>query len=88
MPRIASAEDDDPDDDDDWSGEGDTETNTFPCPACKREVYDGAEQCPYCKRYITDEDVEEQREHPHPPWIMATAIVLLILFAIGSFAIF
>ena len=31
-------------------------SDTIPCPYCKREIYDGAERCPYCEQYVSQED--------------------------------
>ncbi len=30
----------------------DDESATEPCPSCRRDVYEGADRCPYCGEYI------------------------------------
>ena len=39
-------------DDDDWPDDDDGETLTFPCPNCRAEIYEDAEQCPHCGEYV------------------------------------
>jgi hypothetical protein len=45
-----------------------------PCPFCRKLIFDDAEQCPYCKHFIT---------HAIPPrqpwWLIITALVLVFL---------
>ncbi|MEN6494334.1 MAG: zinc-ribbon domain-containing protein [Thermoguttaceae bacterium] len=43
-------EDESPDEDVD-----DDPTETVPCPSCGADVYEDAEQCPYCGTYITSQ---------------------------------
>ena len=63
MPRTRFDEDEyegSPDDDRDapleadWE-EDDEESDTRPCPKCRRDVYDEADQCPYCGTYMVQE---------------------------------
>jgi hypothetical protein len=57
-------------DNDDWTQESDDDfnedefpdedvdddpTETVPCPSCGADVYEDAEQCPYCGTYITSQ---------------------------------
>ena len=44
------SEDEYPDGDDDFDRDG---VDTLPCPECGAEVYEEAEQCPVCGKYIT-----------------------------------
>ena len=57
---------------------------TIDCPYCGEAMYDDAEQCPHCGQYLSAED---QPRESKPWWIVATAIVLLVimlwLFTIG-----
>jgi hypothetical protein len=86
MARRVATGDDDPDDEpEDWQpgddeeyvpDEGDDDP-TLPCPFCKEPIYDQAERCPHCGKYITAEDVPATRK---PLWIIIGAI--LCLFAV------
>jgi hypothetical protein len=51
---------------------------TAPCPACGAEIYD-AERCPECGHYLTRED---QPHSPVPVWIIAGAILCLLIVAL------
>lgn len=31
----------------------DEEAETLPCPHCRAEIYEDAEQCPHCGEYVT-----------------------------------
>jgi hypothetical protein len=55
-----------PDDDDD---------ETISCPYCFRPVYEGAEQCPSCRRYLSREDAPTR----HPWWIVVGVLLCLIV---------
>jgi hypothetical protein len=70
------------DDDDDYSGfdtSPDDSEATMPCPHCGEEIYDDAEQCPACGRYLSDEDSPAQSQ---PWWILiGVAICILIVIA-------
>jgi hypothetical protein len=90
MPRrtaIGDEWEDDPDDefdgdsddsDDDVEGDSDDdESETVPCPYCKRPIHEDAERCPYCESYISREDAPPSRK---PWWILLG--VGLCLFAV------
>ena len=32
---------------------------TVPCKYCGRDIYEESERCPYCEKYISEEDDEE-----------------------------
>jgi uncharacterized protein (DUF983 family) len=66
MPRTIDDEDDDFDDNDD--------DDTIPCPHCKKQIYDGAEQCPNCGYYISEEDAPREAK---PVWIVIGGILCL-----------
>ena len=72
MPNIF-----DEDEEEDWSPDED-EDETIPCPNCKKDIYDGAEQCPYCRQYISEEDVPREAK---PIWIVIGTLVCLALAA-------
>jgi hypothetical protein len=85
MPRYDSDDDDEDDydsyDADDGSElEGvydeDNEEPTVPCPFCRREIHEDAQQCPYCEQYLSREDAPPARK---PWWIVAGAIICLYI---------
>jgi hypothetical protein len=75
------------DDDDDWGGESwdDTDADepadedddeTVPCPHCRQPVYEDAERCPHCERYLSQEDAPVGRK---PVWIVIGTVAALIV---------
>ncbi|HKB05694.1 MAG TPA: zinc-ribbon domain-containing protein [Gemmataceae bacterium] len=65
MPRRVAVDDDweedpddawEPDEEDEWQPEPEDEDETTPCPHCQAPVYEGAEQCPACGMYLSEED--------------------------------
>jgi endogenous inhibitor of DNA gyrase (YacG/DUF329 family) len=56
----------------------DDDTDTDPCPYCRRPVYHDAEQCPHCGQYISAEDAPAHR----PLWVLAGVVVCLVLVAL------
>lgn len=48
---------------------------TMPCPYCRQKVYEGAEFCPYCRRYLSIEDAPWRK----PLWIIVTVIICLLI---------
>jgi len=63
---------------DDFGDEDDDGEPTFPCPYCEREIHDDAQQCPYCKNYVSREDSPPSRK---PWWILAfVALCLYIVY--------
>jgi hypothetical protein len=61
---------DEPDDGD----EGD-EDDTVACPYCFRPVYEGAEHCPACGKYLSLEDAPSR----HPWWLVVGVLVCLVV---------
>lgn len=57
-------------------GDEDDEAETVACPHCRREILEDAERCPYCGRYITDEDL---RKSGKPWWLFLGVAVCLYL---------
>jgi hypothetical protein len=63
-----------PDESDTDADEGDEFAETIDCPHCGREVYESAEQCPKCGRYLSHEDAPPGRK---PWWILIAAALAL-----------
>lgn len=92
MPRRVTTDDwdDDRDHDDDegfdppdedWEPDEDEfhdtqDDGTDPCPYCGKPIYHGAERCPHCEKYISEEDAPPAAK---PGWIGFTAVVCLIV---------
>jgi hypothetical protein len=75
--------DHDDDDDDDWeAGEGENgdgwddsdDEPTVACPSCGREILEDSPRCPFCERYVSEEDHPAPRR---PGWVIATALICL-----------
>ena len=60
---------DDPDPDEDDDG-------MVPCPYCGEEMLEDSPRCPSCGQYVSEEDAPPAK---HPPWILITAVILLVL---------
>lgn len=58
---------DEPDDD-----EGDDD-DTVACPHCLRPVYEDAERCPSCGKYLSREDAPRR----HPLWLVVGVLIVL-----------
>lgn len=67
--------DDDEVDDGDGLDDSDDEP-TVPCPSCRREILEDSPRCPYCERYISEEDHATSSK---PLWVIATALVCLAI---------
>lgn len=83
MGRRVEAEDewddDEPtsdDSDDDYGYNGDEESETIPCPQCRRQIHEDAQRCPYCEHYLTEEDAVATSK---PWWVVAGALVSLYI---------
>lgn len=67
--------------DGDWPADDDEASLTIPCPTCREEIYEEAEQCPYCGNYVVRTSTAWEGR---PPWwillgalgIVATIIAL------------
>ena len=69
MPRTLA------EDDDEWEDEPDDDgDDTNPCPYCKKDVYEGAEQCPSCGNYLSEEDARSA-----PTWIIVGGLICLVI---------
>ena len=72
------------DEDQDWDdeeadlGDDSDEEPTVPCPSCHRDILEDSPRCPYCERYISEEDHANPKK---PLWVIVTAVVCLIIAA-------
>ena len=66
-----SAADDSSDDFDD------SDDQTVPCPFCRKPMFEDAEQCPHCGKYVGGEDAPRPRR---PWWVIVTVVLLLHVF--------
>lgn len=76
---MTTWDDNDDDDEEDWKD--DKELAYYPCPECGEDVYEEAEQCPYCGMYIVDAN-----RRTLGTVFFWTAILLLILFGLSYLA--
>jgi hypothetical protein len=85
MPRRVAVDDnwDEPDDEDgwepdegEWQPEPEDEDETVPCPHCQAPVYEGAEQCPACGLYLSEEDAPPSRKSW---WIVLGAVLGMLV---------
>jgi hypothetical protein len=75
MPRHADEfEEEDEWDDDEGDELDDDDDSTIPCPHCRHPVYEDAERCPHCERYLSAEDAPLGRK---PLWIVIGVIAAL-----------
>jgi hypothetical protein len=72
---FADDETDDLDDADFPEEDSDEEDDTIPCPYCRKAVYEEAERCPHCERYISREDAPIGPV----PWWMVVGVILCTL---------
>lgn len=77
--------------DDDWADDNvedwdeDSDEETYPCPYCGADVYEDAERCPICERYLSDENAPPQSR---PWWIVIGVIVAMGLVCLWSLGVF
>jgi len=65
------------DEEDDWDEDQD---NTVPCKNCRRDVFEEAEQCPYCGEYIL---ATSNPFASKPVWFQKLMFLIAILALIG-----
>ena len=53
----------------------DQDDETVPCPHCQESVYEDAEQCPSCGKYLSREDIPRRR----PAWIVVGVVIVLAI---------
>lgn len=84
MPRYP-----DDDDDDDFGDESDEDygddedAETVPCPHCGADVYENAEQCPRCGKYLSAEDAPPSRPRGWVAVMMVLALVAAVMWVFG-----
>jgi hypothetical protein len=69
---------------DEWDGEnwddyepdepGAEDDGSVPCPHCGESVYEDAERCPHCERYLSCEDAPAIRK---PAWIIIGSLAVM-----------
>jgi uncharacterized paraquat-inducible protein A len=75
MPRNIDVDDDDNWDDSEPDESADEDDDdTIPCPHCRQPVYEDAERCPHCERYLSGEDAPAVRK---PLWFIIGASAAL-----------
>lgn len=90
MPRPYRPEPDDADDDeiDDDADDGydadDDDAETVPCPHCLADVYEGAEQCPRCGAYLSEEDRPPRPRSNFVAILMVLALVAALIWVFGG----
>lgn len=68
------------DEEDDWElpepdEDDDDSIETVACPSCGRQIYEEAEECPYCHQYVTHSTSVLAGK---PIWFVALAILGII----------
>ena len=64
----------------DEPAEEDEDEETVPCPYCLRPVYEDAERCSACGRYLSREDAGRPRRHP---WWLIVGVLLCLAVVLG-----
>jgi len=78
MPRY---EDDDEDaDDDDYGDDGGDDAETVACAHCGADVYEDAEQCPRCGKYLSAEDAPPTRPRGWVGVVMVLALAAAVMW--------
>lgn len=62
--------------------EDDDETPTVPCSACRRDVPDFADRCPYCGEWIVQSAGTAARGDWWPVIVLLVLVALLILWGL------
>lgn len=59
--------------------DADEDETTVPCPYCRQQIYEDAQRCPNCERYIS---AEESPSYRKPWWVLVgVAICLYVVFS-------
>ena len=69
---------DDEDEDGEWDDDDEDDDLTVPCPHCRRPVYEDAERCPACGRYLSAEDAPWRR-----PWWLVVGVLACLAVVLG-----
>lgn len=62
-------------DDREYPDADDDDDETVPCPHCREPVYEDAERCPHCGKYLSREDAPWSK----PAWLVAGVAVCLAI---------
>jgi hypothetical protein len=82
MPRQYDDDEDDEDDFDDGDGDDD-DAETVPCRYCGADVYEDAERCPACGKYLSAEDAPPSRPKGWVAVVMVLALLAAALWVLG-----
>jgi hypothetical protein len=55
------------------------DSELMPCPYCREMIYEDAERCPECGKYISEEDGGEARQ---PAWVWITVLICVLLIVL------
>lgn len=86
MPRHHADDEDDADDSGEYGAyddDGDDDAETVPCPHCGADVYEDAEQCPRCGKYLSAEDRPPSRPRGWVGVVMVLALLAAIIWVLG-----
>ena len=76
--RDADDERDDVEFPDAYGDNADVDGTTFPCPHCFHTVYEDAERCSGCGRYLSIEDAPARK-----PWWLVIGVLVCLIVVIG-----
>lgn len=83
MPRYQDDEEEEDYDDGEEDYGDDEDAETVPCPHCGADVYEGAEQCPRCGKYLSAEDAPPTRPRGWVAVVMVLALVAAAMWVFG-----
>lgn len=67
------------DDEEDEYEEDGEDSAVEPCPYCGKDVYEGAELCPHCKNYISEDDSPPPNAVGRfPRWLVIVIVLALV----------
>ncbi len=76
--RDADDERDDVEFPDAYGDNADVDGTTFPCPHCFHTIYEDAERCSGCGRYLSIEDAPARK-----PWWLVIGVLVCLIVVIG-----
>lgn len=77
------------DDDDDWDDGDDDESDDMQteCPHCGESIFDDAEQCPYCRMYLSSSDFSRFGGQTKTKMAyLAIALMIIATFVLALFS--
>lgn len=75
---------DDWDDEEDFDSSANGADDTIPCPYCNQPVYEGAERCPNCESYLSEED---QPAGQRPWWVLIGILLCALIVVMWIFSV-